>query len=209
MLTLQLYGYWLFEKLYLTYERVFHPSNNVFCTLSIHFLFFFWISDKTLLLMCDISLQSIWISNETLPLVFLLSDAIPGKTLFLVFDIVFLRVWISDETLSSWCLDTRRGYRITFWIFQERERMSYMKVSSILFFLTVWVCLVASLVCLLHSCFSWPPLDSNTANKVTRKKTSTVQLTHSRCVICPIRIFISLTYCSYFQSVRPDAGKSL
>ena len=41
--------------------------------------------------MCDISLQSIWISNETLPLVFLLSDAIPGKTLFLVFDIVFLK----------------------------------------------------------------------------------------------------------------------
>lgn len=106
----------------------------------------------------------------------LLSDAIPGKTLFLVFDILFLRVWISDETLSSWCLDTRRGYRITFWIFQERERMSYMKVSSILFFLTVWVCLVASLVCLLHSCFSWPPLESNTANKVTKKKMPTVQL---------------------------------
>lgn len=74
--------------------------------------------------MCDISLQSIWISNETLPLVFLLSDAIPGKTLFLVFDIVFLRVWISDETLSSRCLDTRRGYKITLWIFQEREKMS-------------------------------------------------------------------------------------
>ena len=87
-------------------------------------VFFFWISDKTLLLMCDISLQSIWISNETLPLVFLLSDAIPGKTLFLVFDIVFLRVWISDETLSSRCLDTRRGYKITLWIFQEREKMS-------------------------------------------------------------------------------------
>ena len=33
-------------------------------------VFFFWISDKTLLLMCDISLQSIWISNETLPLMF-------------------------------------------------------------------------------------------------------------------------------------------
>ena len=67
----------------------------------------------------------------------LLSDGIPGKTLFLVFDIVFLRVWISDETLSSQCLDTRRGYKITFWIFQEREKMSYMKVSSILLFLTV------------------------------------------------------------------------
>ena len=105
----------------------------------------------------------------------LLSDGIPGETLFLVFDIVFLRVWISDETLSSRCLDTRRGYKITFWIFQEREKMSYMKVSSILFFLTVWVCLVAPLVCLLHSCFSWPPLDSNTANKVTKKKKSTVQ----------------------------------
>ena len=123
-------------------------------------VFFFWISDKTLFLMCDISLQSIWISNETLPLMFdvtpgyqvkhsfsfvvyhfsmfgyqinhsfprlstrLLSDAIPGKTLFLVFDIVFLRVWISDETLSSRCLDTRRGYKITLWIFQEREKMS-------------------------------------------------------------------------------------
>ena len=74
--------------------------------------------------MCDISLHSIWISNETLPPVFLLSDAIPGKTLFLVFDIVFLRVWISDETLSSRCLDTRRGYKITLWIFQEREKMS-------------------------------------------------------------------------------------
>ena len=156
---------------------------------------FFWISDKTLL-MFDISLQSIWISNKTLPLVFdvtlrclairwnthshlwyiisrcldikwitlprvlsiqLLSDAIPGKTLFLVFDKVFLRVWISDETLSSRCLDTRRGYKITLWREKEREKMSYMKVSSILFFLTFWVCLVASLVCLLHSCFSWPP----------------------------------------------------
>ena len=67
----------------------------------------------------------------------LLSDAIPGKTLFLVFNIVFLRVRISDETLSSRCLETRKGYKITFWIFQEREKTFYMKVSSILLFLTV------------------------------------------------------------------------
>ena len=75
--------------------------------------------------MCDISLQSIWISNETLPLVFLLSDAIPGKTLFLVFDIVFLRVWISDETLSSRCLDTRRGYN-TLDLPGERKNVVYV-----------------------------------------------------------------------------------
>ena len=105
----------------------------------------------------------------------LLSDGISGKTLFLGFDRVFLRVRISDETLSSRCLETRKGYKITFWIFQEREKTFYMKVSSILLFLTVWVCLVASLVCLLHSSFSWPPLESNTANKVTKKKMSTVQ----------------------------------
>lgn len=67
----------------------------------------------------------------------LLSDAIPGETLFLVFDIVFVRVGISDETLSSRCLDTRKGYKITFWIFKEREKTFYMKVSSILLFLTV------------------------------------------------------------------------
>lgn len=123
MLTLQLYGYWLFEKLYLTYERVFHLSNNVFCTLSIHLLFFFWISDKTLLLMCDISLQSIWISNETLPLVF---DVTPRwlavRWFILICGISFLNVWISNKSLlpvfeyttPQWC-DTRQNTLSRVW----------------------------------------------------------------------------------------------
>ena len=61
-----------------------------------------WISDETLPLVFDISLLSVWISDETLHLVFdilLLSVWTSNETLLLVFDISLLSVSISDETL--------------------------------------------------------------------------------------------------------------
>ena len=139
-------------------------------------LFVVWLSGETLILICGISFLDVWISNKSLLPVFEYTTTQWCDTR----QNTLSRVWysISQSLDIGWnTLFLVFGYkRITFWIFQERERMSYMKVSSILFFLTVWVCLVASLVCLLHSCFSWPPLESNTANKVTKKKMPTVQL---------------------------------
>ena len=65
-------------------------SINILCMLNYLFLF------------VDILLLSVWISDETLPLVFdilLLGDWISDESLRLVFDVLLLSVWIPDESL--------------------------------------------------------------------------------------------------------------
>lgn len=139
-LTLQLYSNWLFEKLYLTYERVFHLlfynlKSSCQTMFFIHSRFlFFWISDKTLLLMCDISLQSIGyqIKHSLSCLMSLLGVLLSGETLILICGISFLDVWISNESLlhvfeyttTQWC-DTRRNTLSHVWysISQSGYRM--------------------------------------------------------------------------------------
>ena len=117
-LTLQLYSNWLFEKLYLTYERVFHLlfynlKSSCQTMFFIHSRFlFFWISDKTLLLMCDISLQSIGYQNKTLPLVF---DVTP-RCLAIRWN-THSHLWY----IISWCLDIK-------WITPSRVRIYHYSV---------------------------------------------------------------------------------
>ena len=64
----------------------------------------YWVcSNEPLLLVPDILLPSVWISDETPYLVFdilLLNVWISGETFHPVFDTLTLGVWISDETLS-------------------------------------------------------------------------------------------------------------
>ena len=56
----------------------------------------------TLLLVLNISLLGVWISDETLLIVLnilLLGVRISDETLVIVFDILLLSAWISDETI--------------------------------------------------------------------------------------------------------------
>ena len=126
MLILQLYGYWLFEKLYLTYERVFHLSNNVFCTLSIHFLFFFFFgypikySFSCVIYRCRVS--GYQMKHSLSCLMSLLGVWLSGETLILICGISFLNVWISNKSLlptfeyttPQWC-DTRQNTLSRVW----------------------------------------------------------------------------------------------
>ena len=133
-----------------------------------------WLSGETLILICGIPFLDVWISNESLLHVFEYTTTqwwdTRQNTLSRVWYSISQSLDIGWNTLFSVFGNKKRIQDNILDLPGERKKMSYMKVSSILLFLTVWVCLVASLVCLLHSCFSWPPLESNTANKVTKKK---------------------------------------